>query len=59
MGTLKISPDKFATLLSQALPKVIENDGELERFAGLLESLDRLERRLTPEEKPSKFCSLV
>jgi HTH-type transcriptional regulator / antitoxin HigA len=30
---------------------VIENDRELERFSEMLESLDRLGRDLTPEEK--------
>jgi hypothetical protein len=33
------------------LPKVIETDEELERFSEMLESLDRLKRKLTPEEK--------
>jgi HTH-type transcriptional regulator/antitoxin HigA len=33
------------------MPRVIENHRDLEHFAGLLESLDRIERELTPEER--------
>jgi len=51
MGTLTISPRKYSDLLVKTMPKVIENDRELERFAGMLESLDRLDRALTPEER--------
>jgi HTH-type transcriptional regulator/antitoxin HigA len=51
MGTLSISPRKYGSLLAKALPKVIENDRELEHFSEMLESLDRLGRELTPEEK--------
>jgi HTH-type transcriptional regulator/antitoxin HigA len=51
MGALTISPGKYGSLLAKALPKVIENDRELEHFSEVLESLDRLGRELTPEEK--------
>lgn len=51
MGVLTISPEKYGDLLARTLPKVIENDRELERLADQLESLDRLGRKLTPEEK--------
>jgi HTH-type transcriptional regulator/antitoxin HigA len=50
MGVTVISPKKYGSLLAKSLPKVIENDNELERFSELLESLDRLERPLTQEE---------
>jgi HTH-type transcriptional regulator / antitoxin HigA len=50
MGTLTLSPRKYGSLLAQTLPKVIETDEELERFAGLLETLDTSERTLTREE---------
>jgi HTH-type transcriptional regulator / antitoxin HigA len=51
MGVITVSPRKYASLLTKALPKVIETDAELEHFAEMLESLDRSERGLTPEEK--------
>lgn len=51
MDTVTVSPRKYGTLLARALPKVIETDEELERFAGMLEALDRLKRPLTPEEQ--------
>lgn len=51
MGVLTISPGIYGGLLAKALPKVIENDVELERFSEMLESLDRLDRDLTPEER--------
>jgi len=51
MGTLTISPKKYGGLLARTLPKVIETDRELEHFSEALESLDRLERPLAPEEK--------
>ena len=51
MGTLTISPKKYGGLLARTLPKVIETDRELEHFAEVLESLDRLGRELRPEEK--------
>ncbi len=51
MGALTISPGKYGSLLAKALPKVIENDLEPEHFSEVLESLDRLGRELTPEEK--------
>jgi len=51
MGTLMISPRKYGGLLAKALPKVIQTEQELERFIEVLESLDRLPRGLTPEEK--------
>ena len=53
MGTIteSISAKKYAVLLAKALPKVIESDEELERFAELLEGLDMLKRDLTAEEK--------
>jgi hypothetical protein len=51
MGALTISPGKYGSLLAKALPKVIENDRELEHFSEMPESLDRLGRELTPEEK--------
>ena len=51
MGTLTISPKRYGDLLVKALPKVIESDRDLERFSEMLESLDRLPRALTPEER--------
>jgi HTH-type transcriptional regulator/antitoxin HigA len=51
MGVLTISPEKYGDLLARTLPKVIENDRELDRLADQLESLDQLGRKLTPEEK--------
>jgi len=51
MGVLTISPEKYGDLLAKTLPKVIENDRELDRLADQLESLDQLGRKLTPEEK--------
>ena len=51
MGTLTIRPKTYGGLLAKTLPKVIETDRELEHFADALESLDRLERPLRPEEK--------
>src|ERR1700719_2016150 len=53
MGTIteSISAKKYGGLLAKALPKVIESDEELERFAELLEGLDMLKRALTAEEK--------
>ena len=51
MGTLTISPKVYGGLLSRTLPKVIETDRELEHFADALETLDRLDRELKPEEK--------
>ena len=56
MGTLTVSPgrfspDKYGELLAKTQPGVIQNDRDLERFSELLESLDRLERKLTPEER--------
>lgn len=51
MGVATVSPAKYRALVAKALPKVIETDPELEHFAEMLESLDRLDRKLTPEEK--------
>ncbi len=51
MGVTAVSRKKYGGLLAKALPKVIENDEELEYFAGVLEGFDRLERALEPEEK--------
>jgi HTH-type transcriptional regulator/antitoxin HigA len=51
MGLVAVSPHKYRALVAKALPKVIETDEELEHFAEMLESLDRLQRELTPEEK--------
>jgi HTH-type transcriptional regulator / antitoxin HigA len=51
MGVATISPKKYGGLLAKALPKVIETDEELEHFSEALESLDRLERELSPEER--------
>jgi len=51
MGTLTYSPKAYGGLLAKTLPKVIETDRELDRFAEVLESLDRLGRELKPEEK--------
>lgn len=51
MDTLTISPKRYGGLLAKTLPKIIETDRELEHFAEVLESLDRLARELTPEEK--------
>jgi HTH-type transcriptional regulator/antitoxin HigA len=50
MGTITLSSRKYGALLAQALPKVIETDEELERFAGALEALDTADRPLTREE---------
>ena len=47
----KPNSGKYADLLKKALPKVIETREELDRFATILEDLDRLDRALTPEEK--------
>lgn len=51
MGLMVINPKKYGGLLAKRLPKLIETGEELERFSGMLESLDRLGRELTPEEK--------
>ena len=51
MGALTISPRKYGSSLAKALPKAIENDRELEHFSEMLESLDRLGRELTPDDK--------
>jgi HTH-type transcriptional regulator/antitoxin HigA len=51
MGLMTISPRKYGLLLADSLPKVIETAAELERFSEKLESLDRLKRDLTPEER--------
>ena len=51
MGVMTVSPGKYGGLLAKALPKIIESDQELDRFAGMLEALDRLQRDLTAEEK--------
>jgi len=50
MGTITLSRRKYGSLLAEALPKVIETDEELERFAGILENLDTSGRLLTSEE---------
>jgi antitoxin component HigA of HigAB toxin-antitoxin module len=50
-GTLTISPKSTGDLLAKALPRVIGNDSDLTHFSELLESLDRLGRELSPEEK--------
>ena len=50
MGTITLSRRKYGSLLAEALPKVIETDEELERFAEILENLDTSERPLTREE---------
>ena len=50
MGTMTLSRRKYGSLLAEALPKVIETDEELERFAEILENLDTSERRLSREE---------
>ena len=51
MGTTTLSPRKYGDLLNEVVPKAIETDEELEHFAGILESLDTLPRRLTREER--------
>lgn len=51
MGVALVSPQKYRSLVAKALPKVLESGKELEHFSGILESFDRLERKLTPEEK--------
>ena len=50
MGTITLSRRKYGRLLAEALPKVIETDDALERFAEILEHLDTSERPLTREE---------
>jgi HTH-type transcriptional regulator/antitoxin HigA len=50
MGLVTVTAKEYGGLLLKALPKVIENDEELERFAEILESFDMAERALTPEE---------
>jgi len=52
MGTITLSPRKYGSLLSQALPKVIETDEDLERLAGVLENPDTSDQTLTREEIP-------
>ena len=37
MGVTAVSTRKYGGLLAKVLPKVIENDKELEHFAGILE----------------------
>jgi HTH-type transcriptional regulator/antitoxin HigA len=51
MGTLTIRPKEYGDLLAKTMPRVIENDHDLERLAETLEWLDRIERKLTPEER--------
>jgi len=51
MSTPTISPKVCGGLLSKTLPEVIETDRELGHFADALETLDRLDRELKPEEK--------
>src|SRR6266853_1859738 len=48
--TESVSAKRYGGLLAKTLPKVIENDDELERFATVLEGLDRRQRELTAEE---------
>lgn|ERR1035437_5931383 len=50
MGTITLSPRKYGSLLAQVLPKVIETDAELERFAEILETLDTADRPLSREQ---------
>src|SRR5271157_1783339 len=50
MGTLTLSRRKYGNLLATVLPKVIETDEELDRFAEILEELDTLDRPLTRED---------
>jgi len=50
MGTTTLSRRKYGCLLAEALPKVIETDEELDRFAGILEDLDTSQRPLAREE---------
>jgi HTH-type transcriptional regulator / antitoxin HigA len=45
-----VSSDKYGSLLTKVLPKVIESRAELKRFSRMLEDLDR-QPRLSPEEK--------
>jgi HTH-type transcriptional regulator/antitoxin HigA len=51
MGVMTVSPKKYGGLLVKVLPKVIETNEELERFAEIMESLDLAERELTREER--------
>ena len=51
LSQARISAAKYGSLLAKVMPKVIESDRELRRFSELLESLDRLGRALTPEER--------
>jgi HTH-type transcriptional regulator/antitoxin HigA len=50
MGVIAVSPKKYGGLLAKTLPKVIETDAEMERFAEDLEALDRLPNP-GPEER--------
>ena len=50
MGVTTINEKRYAALLAEALPRVIESDGELDRAAALLEELDFAKRELTAEQ---------
>lgn len=51
MGVTTIDRKRYAVLLAEALPRVIESDAELDRAAALLERLDFAKRRLTAEQR--------
>ena len=53
MAIAELSPTKYGTLLSAALPKVIETRAQFDRAVGLMEALDRREvhgEKLSREE---------
>ena len=51
MGVTTINEKRYATLLAEALPRVIESRGQMDRAATLLEKFDFAERKLTAEER--------
>jgi len=51
MGVTTINTKRYASLLAEALPRVIETDDELDRAAALLEKLDFAKRALTAEQR--------
>ena len=51
MGVTTIDRKRYAMLLAEALPRVIESDTELDRAVALLEKLDFAKRKLTAEER--------
>jgi HTH-type transcriptional regulator / antitoxin HigA len=51
MGVTPIDRRRYAMLLAEALPRVIESDAELDRAVALLEKFDFAKRRLTVEQR--------